>query len=460
MSVRHAVPQDNPFLTAPVGRLFLLNALPMAVVMSMGGILNVVDGVFVGRFIGPDALAAVGLTFPVVMLMSALATLAGGGMSSLIARLLGAGEKDAAAQVLAGAHGLVLAISAQLVAVWIGFGPALVETLAAGNAKVAGLAQEYLTILILAAPIQLLLSLQADALRIEGRAGVVAALSVVVNLINIGANWLGIAVLGLGIQGSALGTVAAQALGLALVLAVRSHGRGLMPLRSLRLESWVAHWGRIITLGLPLCFGFLGIAVVAGTVMLALRHSAADYDTQVAAYGGVTRLMGLAFMPQMAIALALQGIAGNNVGAGQRDRAMAALRLAMAAAFLWCLVMALTGLLVGQAVGTWFSNDPQVTNAIAAILRSMLALYAVSGPILVLAMYFQAVGQPGRTAALTLIKPWLLMPGMILGLSAFLGVKDIWLAFPIADGVVLLIALPIGRGILLTGKVPALEDAA
>ena len=48
---------------------------------------------------------------------------------------------------------------------------------------------------------------------------------------------------------------------------------------------------------------------------------------------------------------------------------------------------------------------------------------------------------------------------MILGLSALLGVKGIWLAFPIADGVVLLIALAIGRGILLTGKASGMEDA-
>ncbi|MDO8986057.1 hypothetical protein [Cypionkella sp.] len=75
MSVRQAVPQGNPFLTAPIGRLFLSIALPMAVVMSMGGILNVVDGVFVGRFIGAEALAAVSLAFPAVMLMSALAIL-------------------------------------------------------------------------------------------------------------------------------------------------------------------------------------------------------------------------------------------------------------------------------------------------------------------------------------------------------------------------------------------------
>ena len=459
MSVRHAVSQDNPFVTAPIGRLFLFNALPMTVVMSMGGILNVVDGIFVGRLIGPDALAAVSLTFPAVMLMSALAALVGGGMSSLMARLLGAGKKDTAAAVLAGAHGLVLAISALLVVAWLGFGPALVNTIASGNARVAGMAQDYLTILIWAAPIQLLLGLQADALRIEGRAGLVAGISVLVNLVNIGANWLGIVTLALGIQGSALGTVAAQTFGLALVLAVRSRGRALLPLKALRQESWVKHWGQIITLGLPLCLSFLGIALVASMVMLALRHSAPDYDIQVAAYGGVTRLLGLAFMPQMAIALALQGIAGNNAGAGRRDRATAALRMALAAAFLWCLTVVLAGLFAGKEVGGWFSSDPQVIVAIAAILRPMLTLYVVSGPILVLAMYFQAVGQPERTAALTLVKPWLLMPAMIFATSAFFGAKGIWLAFPMADGVVLLLALFIGRSILLR-KAPVTEAAA
>ncbi len=114
MSVRHAVPQDNPFLTAPIGRLFLSNALPMTLVMSMGGILNVADGVFVGRCVGAEALAAVSLAFPAIMLMSALATLAGGGMSSILARSLGAGDRVAAARVFAGPHGLVLSISAVL----------------------------------------------------------------------------------------------------------------------------------------------------------------------------------------------------------------------------------------------------------------------------------------------------------------------------------------------------------
>lgn len=458
MSVRHAVPQDNPFLTAPIGRLFLSNALPMGVVMSMGGILNVVDGVFVGRFIGAEALAAVSLAFPAIMLLSAVATLAGGGMSSLMARSLGAGDRTAAAKVFAGAHGLVLAVAALLAALWAIFGEALlVKT--TGTVRVAEATGHYLSILIWAAPVQLLLGLHADALRVEGRAGVVAVLSVVVNLVNIGANWLGIVIFGLGVAGSALGTVVAQVLGLVLVFGLRARGRGLLPLGILRRESWVAHWQRIVILGLPLCLSFLGIALVASIAILALRHYAIDYDRQVAAYGGVTRLLSLAFLPQLAIALALQGIAGQNAGAALGGRAMSALRLAMAAAFLWCAVVALTGVFAGQMLGGWFSSDPQVTSTIAAMLRPMLALYVFAGPIIVMSLYFQALGQPVGTAILTLVKPWVLMPILILLLSAAYGVNGIFLAFPIADGVILLIALVIGRGILLSGKTLGPEAA-
>ncbi|WP_321505629.1 MATE family efflux transporter [Breoghania sp.] len=445
MSMGHAAQQANPFLTAPIGRLFLSNAVPMAVVMSMGGILTVVDGIFVGRFIGPDALAAISLAFPVVMVLSALTTLAGGGMSSLMARHLGAGERMRAGRVFAGAHGLALAISVALALLWAMIGPALVQSMAADNADVAELAEDYLRIVILGASAQLILGLHADALRNEGRAGLVAALSVLVNLFNIGANWLAIVVLGLGISGSALGAVAAQALGLALVLGVRARSRKLLPLSGLLKHSWLDAWSRIVRLGLPLCLSFIGIAVVASAVMLSLRlHAGADYAVLIAAYGVVTRLLGFAFLPQMAIALATQSIAGNNAGAGLHDRARAGLWLALGAAFLWCLSVVLVGIFAGAPLGGWFSKDPAVIDAIAKILRPMMGLYASSGPILVLALYFQALGQPGRTAALTLVKPWLLTPVIILTLSAAFGVHGIWFAFPMADAVILLLAAVIG----------------
>lgn len=462
MSVRHA-DQHNPFLTAPCRAAVSVKCPPMAVVMSMGGVLNVVDGIFVGHFIGSDALAAVSLAFPVAMVLSALTTLAGGGMSSLMARHLGARDRTAAGRIFAQTHGLALAISARLVVLWAVVGPALANSMAAGNPEVAGLAQDYLRILILGAPVQMMLGIHADALRNEGRTGLIAALSVLVNLFNIGANWLGIVVLGLGISGSALGTVAAQTLGLALVVGMRARSSTLLPLSALGAQSWWGSWSRIVRLGLPLCLSFIGIAMVASIVILSLQHEAgAEYDALVAPYGVVTRLLGFAFLPQMAIALATQSIAENNADAGRTDRACATLSLAMGVAFLWCLSVTLVGAFAGTALGRWFSDDPAVIAAIAAILRPMLLPYAASGPILVLALYYQALGQPGRTAALTLVKPWLLTPLLVLTLSAVIGVSGIWLAFPIADTIILGLAAMIGRNALCANGAQAIpkEDVA
>lgn len=98
--------------------------------------------------------------------------------------------------------------------------------------------------------------------------------------------------------------------------------------------------------------------------MLSLRiRAGAEQDTLIAAYGVVTRLLSFAFLPQLAIALATQSIAGNNAGAGRNDRALAALRLAMWTAFLWCLAVALIGIFKGATLGNWISpaNHRQIS---------------------------------------------------------------------------------------------------
>ncbi|MFZ7092885.1 MATE family efflux transporter [Primorskyibacter sp. 2E233] len=452
---------ENRFLTRPVGGLFLLNALPMAVVMSMGGLLNVIDGIFVGRFVGASALAAVSLAFPVVMLLTALTTLTGGGMSSLFARYLGAGARTRAAEVFAGAHGLALAISVVLIAAGLTVGPALISALAAGNAEVAGLAQSYLLILILGAPIQFGLGLHADALRNEGRAGLIALLSGLVNLLNIGANYVAIVLLGLGVEGSAIGTVGAQALGLVLLLVVRARDGELLPIGALRQTSWLSGWPHIFSLGLPLCLTFVGMGLVASTVLLVIgtTTAAADHAALIAAYGVATRLLGLAFLPQMAIALATQSITGNNAGAGRMDRARDALRLAIGSAVVWCLGVTVCAAFAGKPLGALFSDDPDIIATVAAILRPMTALYVVTGPILVLAMHFQAMGHPLRTAALTLIKPWVLTPILLIILNALAGIEGLWFAFPIADAVIFVVAMALIRRVRLIAPVAIPQSA-
>lgn len=443
MSVRRAITSmpaegENPFLTRPIGRVFLSNALPMAIVLSTGGLLNVVDGIFVGRFVGADALAAISRAFPVVMVLTALGALVGGGMASLFTRHLGGADRKAAGAVFAGAHGLIVALSACLAICAYAFGGMAVSWLSAGNVTVARLAHDYLALLLLGAPVQFALGLHGDALRSEGKAAAIALLSVLVNLFNIAANYVAIAMLDLGIEGSAIGTVTAQVLGLGLALTLRRHDRSILPLGAITSASWLRNWRAILALGLPLCLSFVGMALVA-TIVLRSMGAQGGNAAYVAGYGVVTRILGFVFLPQMTFALTVQTITGNNIGAGRADRALAALKLGMKSAFLWCLAVTLAGVFSGQAMGALFSDDPAVARATGEIMRILTLFYAVTGPILVLAMHFQAMGHPLRAAVLTLAKPWILSPLLIIALSQSFGMAGIWAAFPIAD--VLLVTL-------------------
>lgn len=435
---------DNRFLQDPPGRVFVANALPMMFIMLMNGLLNITDAVFLGHFVGADAMAAIGIIFPVIMVLTALSTLVSGGMSSLLARQLGAGDTGAAGATLARAHGLALAVSGFVLAAFLLAGQAVTRQLAAADEAIAGMAFTYLAIIVFTCPLQFALGLHADVWRNEGRAGLVALLSVGVTLANIALNYVLIRHVGLGVAGSALGTVLAQAMGLGLLLWLRLRGRGVVPLQALVSHRWRGGWSGMAALGAPLSLSFIGMALVSACVILSLRLTAGEaYAGTVAAYGIVTRVLGFAYLPSMALALALQSITGNNWGAGKRDRVRILLRIALSSAIAYCLCAEAVFLAGARMIGAAFIGDPGIAAEVANILRPMAVFYLLTGPVLVLALYFQSIGEPQRAALLTLSKPFLLLPAFISAFAVFRGADSIWFAFPLSDGIMALIAIAI-----------------
>lgn len=435
---------DNTFLHQPPLRVFMANALPMMLIMLMNGLQNIIDAAFLGQFVGADAMTAIGLAFPVIMVLIAMSALVSGGMSSLLARQLGAGETDAAGSTFARAHGLALALSAITILIFACLGPGLMEQLAAQNERVAQMALVYLGITVAGTPLQFALGLHADTWRNEGRAGLVALLSVGVTFANIVLNYILIRQLNMGVAGSAWGTVLAQGAGLGLLLFLRASGMGTLPISSLLTKSWRGGWANILALGAPLSLSFIGMALVSFCVILALRLTATEaYADTIAAYGIVTRVMGFAFLPNMAFALALQSVAGNNWGAGQISRAQSALKSAILTGLVYCIGMELLFQFAGRSIAGLFIQDEAVMAQVASILRYMAAVYFLTGPILVLALYCQAIGRPEKAALLTLTKSFLLLPVLIAALAATAGAQAIWYAFPISDMLIVCLAIPI-----------------
>ncbi|SDJ07609.1 MULTISPECIES: MATE family efflux transporter [Bradyrhizobium] len=426
--------RTNAYTGDSIPRTFARTALPIMLLTSVNGLLTVVDAMFLGAFVGPDALTAVTMGFPLSMLMVALATMIASGMASVLGRLLGAARLDEARSIFAGAHGLSFCVSAVAMALFAVFGWPLALSVATGSTELAVMAHSFLSVTIFTSPLLFLLSVQSDALRTEGRVGIMAFAGLMVTLANIGFNYLLIAPLKFGVAGSAWGTALAQAIALALVVLYRQSGRARLRLTSVDLASWRTGWREMLALGAPRSLAFIGIAAGAAATILSLRlNGGAHADESIAAYGVLSRMMTFAYFPLLGMSLALQAMVSNNAGAGLWLRSNATLKLALA----WSLAYAgvAEGLLIlfRKGLGGLFVTDVVVIAEVTRILPVFVAGYFSFGPMMMIANYFQSIGDVRRSALLSLARTYLFAIPLIFLLPLAIGEQGIWLALPLAD---------------------------
>jgi putative MATE family efflux protein len=354
-------------------------------------------------------------------------------MSSLMARHLGGGRFDEARAVFAGAHGLAFAISSGLILLFLAFGRQVTLLAAGGSAPLAEMGHTYLSITVLFSPIVFLLSVNSDALRSEGRIGFMASMSLLISLANIGFNYILIALIGLGVAGSAYGTVMANALAFSIILAFRLRGRTELRPSALLRYSLASGWHRIFALGAPQSLNFIGIALISAAIITALQVEASTYDATVSAYGIITRIMTFVFLPLLGLSHSLQAITGNNYGAGLWHRSDESLRLGVTIALIYCLAVEVILVAFAHPVALLFVNDDEVAGEVARIMPVMLAMFFVAGPMVMIASYFQAIGDAGRAAVLGLAKPYAFATPLIFLLPFAYGEQGIWFAGPAAE---------------------------
>ncbi|WP_339747543.1 MATE family efflux transporter [uncultured Maricaulis sp.] len=424
---------SNTYTHGPLGPLFVRTALPIIFLMAMNGLLTVVDAIFLGVFVGADALSAVTLMFPLFMLIIALASLVANGMASVLARHLGANAIEQARAEFVGAHGLSLIVCAILIALFLAFAQPLILAAANGSQTLARMGYVYLSISVFSAPIAFALTIHSTALRVEGKVGLMAITGLLVTLANLGLNYVLIAVMGLGVAGSALGTAIAQALALAVILVFRMGKTSPLRLASLDWHRLGTGWPAFLALGAPQSLSFVGLSLTSAAVIFMLQSVETEhYDTTIAAYGIVMRITSFAFLILMGMSQALQAIIGNNYGAGLWQRSDRILVIALVCGLIYSAgaEIVLTGL--HDQLGGLFVSDPAVIAEVSRILPLMMALYVFAGPQIMISTYFQAIGDAPRAAILGLSRTYLFTLPLTLTLPLVFGETGVWIVSPAA----------------------------
>ncbi len=424
----------NTFTDGPLAAIYLKTALPIILVMAMNGLLSVADALFLGLHVGPEALAAVTLMFPLYMLIVALSTLVSGGMSSLLARAFGAADIEKARAIFAGAHGLALCLGLSLILLFACLGQSMALLAAGGSSELAQMGVIYLRITVLFSPLLFVLSVNSDALRNEGRVGFMAAMSLLVSLANICFNYVLIVGLEMGVAGSAYGTAAAQTLAFAIIFGFRLIGETPLRPSGLRRSSMLLYWGRILALGAPQSLNFIGLALGSAAIITALQwFGGPNYANTVTAYGIITRVITFAFLPLLGLSFAMQTITGNNYGATLWQRSDASLRISLLVAFLYCALVQVIVMSAPNRIASAFVSDLAVISEVERILPVMTCVFFLMGPLMMVASYFQAIGSAAKAALLGLSKPYAFAIPLTFLLPFPFGEIGIWYAGPLAE---------------------------
>jgi putative MATE family efflux protein len=381
----------SPLLTAPIVPTLARLAAPGIALALFQTAVSVADTYFVGQ-LGTEALAGLALVFPMVMLLQMTSAGAmGGGVSSAVARALGAGNRDAARKLVA--HALIIALAAGLAfsALLLGFGRGLYGLLG-GRGAALEQALAYSGVLFGGAVLVWFANTLASLLRGSGNTLAPALAYAGTALIQIplsGALTLGWAPFPrLGIAGAAAAYVAAFGLA-SLAMAVLVWRSALRPQRAhLRLEGRL--FREILRVGAISSLSALQTVLTA----VILTGFVARFGTAaLAGYGVGVRLELLQVPIVFAIAQALVVMVGTNIGAGQAARAKRIAWTGTAASALICLLIGGT---VAVYPALWvriFSDDPAVLEIGSLYMRIVAPLYPVFGAGLALYFASQGAGQ-------------------------------------------------------------------
>lgn len=381
-------PLRQRLLTDPVMPLMLRLALPVIAVLVLQTLVSVAETFYVS-FLGTDALAGVTLVFPVVMLMTMMSAGGiGGGVSSAVARAVGAGRTaDADALLL---HALVLAIvfGGLFAAGALAAGPTLFHALG-GSGRALDAAVTYARFVFIGAVPIWMVNLFAAAMRGAGDVRTPTTVSLIGAALLVVLSPALIFGIGpfprLGIAGAGTAVTLFYAFASLALIRIMASGRTGLRLKWSRLE-W-RFFADILRVGLLSAAGTLQLN---GTVVLVTGAVGMFGADALAGYGIASRLDYVQIPLLFGLGTAVITLVGSAAGAGDRQRVRKA---AWAGALLAACVTETIGLVAAAIPSLWlrlFSDDPAVLAAGAIYLHSVGPAYGATG--LGMLLYFASQG--------------------------------------------------------------------
>lgn len=435
----------NKMGTKAMFPLLMSMSLPAMFSMMIQALYNIVDSIFVSQ-IGPSALNAVSLAYPLQMIMFSFAIGTSVGVNSLIARRLGAKRYDEANN--AATHGIVLAVATWLIFVVIGvFLAKSFISIFTDNTTILTYGTQYLNIVLTACVFCMISIMGEKTLQATGNMIIPmlsqllgAVVNIILDPLLIHGYWI---FPRLEVKGAAIATVFAQFCSM-VVIAIFFLSKKCelkVSFKKFRLKASVVK--NIYVVGFPAiimqCIGSVMVSGING-IISAFAPSTAIKEAYINIFGIYFKLQSFVFMPVFGLSQGTSPIIGYNYGARDKKRMYSALKLSLLVAVV---IMSL-GFMLFQLGSSFllslFDADKLTVELGVPTLRIISLCFVPAAIGITFSTLFQAVGKGVRSMLLSIMRQLvvLLPAAFVLGQ---LSLSALWYAFPIAEAFALVAAI-------------------
>lgn len=420
----------NRLATGSIGRLLWDYSVPTVVGLLVMSLYNVVDRIFIGRGVGPEAISGLAITFPVMNLATALGVLVGAGATARVSIFLGRKDMHSASLVLGNA--LILLIINATIYISI-FGIFIDPILRAFGASDVTLpyARDFILWLL---PGLLMTNLAFGFNNIMRASGypMRAMMTMILGaLINLALAPLFIFTFGLGIKGAAIASDIAMTCSMIFVMA-----------HFMRRDVTLRFTRGIYRLKWSIVIGIISIGAAPALVNAAacfinviINNSLSRYggDISIGAAGIFSTYTSLIVMIIIGTCQGMQAIIGYNYGAGNLDRLKRAYWLSVSVTTAICVSGSAFGLCFPSLIAKAFTSDSYLIEVTSRCLSLSLLAFSVVGFQVVSTTFFQSIGSVGKSIFLSLTRQVIFLIPLLFILPDKFGLDGVWLSFPGSD---------------------------
>ncbi|MGI9279960.1 MAG: MATE family efflux transporter [Endozoicomonas sp.] len=413
-----------------IERQFWRYTLPAVAGMLVNGLYATIDGIFIGQYVGANALASMNLVWPIFGLVIGIGLMCGTGSGALYSIFRGESRHEQAQSIFGNAISLMVLLSVGLGLILYHYGDrGLMLMRATDDVLVMG--RSYLQVISIGSLAALLGAALPMMIRNDERPHLATIVMVIGALANIALDYLFIVVLQKGVAGAAIATVLAQLATAVIGLIYFFSNKARLRLSLKHLKISLDGYRQIMITGIPSLTMFIYMSfVLAIHNRLFLEFGSV---TALAAFTIVGYVQAIFYMLAEGIAHGIQPLVSYNHGAGHQQN----IRKALMMGIRWVLVIGISMLLLinlmPETIAQIFnSDDPVLIAETVRGLRLHLFTMFLDGFIVVAAAYFQALAQSRTATLITLGNMGVQIP-LLFTLPFIFGVTGVWIALPLSN---------------------------